>query len=180
MSAFGYGSSYSFKSGDFNPGFTQGMGQDPRQIVSKSGMDTGASSMKGATPMGAGGMPTLNTGSVSADPFGLNFNPTEESRRTYSDSINNLAYNLGDFGDFSGMASGQMANQYQQAFNSIAQEQKFNPISGATQSGTSAYYDNLRKGLQDRYQQWLNQMLQGGSFGLTGGGVSYGQRQGGF
>ena len=55
MSAFGYGSSYSFRDGSFMPGSSQGysgLGQDPRQIVSKSGID----SLKGAISNGGPGI----------------------------------------------------------------------------------------------------------------------------
>lgn len=77
MSVYGQGSAYSFKTGDFNPGFTNGMGQDPRQIVAKSGID----SMKGAEY--AGGAPRFpvpgmaqpgQRPAVAANPFGTMFN----------------------------------------------------------------------------------------------------------
>jgi hypothetical protein len=183
MSAFGYGSSYSFKNGDFNPGFTQGMGQDPRQIVSKSGMDTGMAS-KGAMSTGPAMNPTLAQGALSSDPFGTNFNPSAESGRpggmgimasTFTpaegllyeqDFMGNNYQNPGNW------SSGTMASNYQQAFNQLAFDRSL--------GGDAGYFNERQSSLQNRYQQWLNQMLQGGSFGLTGGGMSYGQRQGGF
>lgn len=186
MSAFGYGSSYSFKTGDYNPGFTQGMGQDPRQIVSKSGMNTGMSAQgasKGVSPMGPSAMPSLGVGQVSADPFGINFTPEASAGRPggmgitaanwsapegllyEQDLMGNAYQNPGNW------SSGATSSNYQQAFNQLAYDRSL--------GGDASYFDERQNSLQKRYQDWLNQMLQGGSFGLSGGGMSYGQRQGG-
>lgn len=182
MSAFGYGSSYSFKNGDFTPGFTQGMGQDPRQIVSKSGMDTGMSQQKGAMATGPASSPVLSGGGIAADPFGLNIKPSTPEKDPGGFNMNtptqqpfyNLAYNFGNFED-NQYASGNLAGQYQQAFNQLSYDRSL-PADPLAQGINNQFQSDLEK----RYQQWLNQMLQGGSFGLTGGGMSYGQRQGGF
>ncbi len=209
MSAFGYGSAYSFKTGDYNPGFTQGMGQDPRQIVAKSGID----SMKSGLPSGQSAAPVGS----SADPFGLNFasnpnpnldiaplfgNPAESNQLSFLglrqnvgnlslqnqgaqiagsaiNSVNPYAYYGGTPSDAgtSGFTAGQNAQNYQQAFdylNSARDRIGFNPTDGSGGDLSSSL--NMAMGnVKSRYQQWLDQMLRGGSFGLTGGGLSYGR-----
>lgn len=177
MSAFGYGSSYSFKTGDYNPGFTQGMGQDPRQIVAKSGIDS----------IGKGAMPSANasnpmSGAGGSDPYGINFNPSVPidpknvvaGASPLSLDMNpsgQLAYSAmpGAGFDFnnSQYAAGDLGNIYQGAFNQLAFESQ-----GSRQPGL---YSGYQQNLKSKYQQWLDQMLQGGSFGLTGGGLRYGQ-----
>lgn len=181
MSAFGYGSSYSFRNGDFNPGFTQGMGQDPRQIVSKSGID----SMKGTSSSMASANPTGS----SANPYGVNFNPDvsiDPGGITANAGKNPIDPNSGylnmqpagqlawsaipDMGlsfDNSKYAAGDLGSIYQGAFNQLAYESQGGHVPGM--------YEGYQKNLKSKYQQWLDQMLQGGSFGLTGGGTSYGR-----
>lgn len=69
MGAFGYGSSYSFKDGNLNPGMTDGMGQDPNLMNSSGGM----SSMKGSVSRQAASMPNLPMSGQASDPYGINF-----------------------------------------------------------------------------------------------------------
>jgi len=215
VSAFGYGSSYSFKTGDYNPGFTQGMGQDPRQIVAKSGID----SMKGASVSGPAQAPS---GMSSSDPFGINFsgskldpsldisplfgNPQESNQLSFLglrqnvgnlqnqhqsatiagsaiNDVNPYAYYGGTPGQYSNsqFTAGQNAESYQRAFdylNNARGRMNFNPIDGSG-GDLGSTLDMAMGNVKSRYQQWLDQMLRGGSFGLTGGGLSYG-RQGGF
>lgn len=179
MSAFGYGSSYSFKTGDYNPGFTQGMGQDPRQIVAKSGID----SMKSGLPTGQSAAPA-GTGS---DPYGINFNPQVSSDPggiTANPNLSALDPNFinmtpaGELAwsampgnqmsfDNSKYAAGDLGNIYQGAFDQLAFESQ--------SSRRPGLYEGYQQNLKNKYQQWLDQMLRGGSFGLTGGGLSYGQ-----
>lgn len=187
MSAFGYGSSYSFKNGDFNPGFTQGMGQDPRQIVSKSGID---SIQKGGMPSQQAAMPTLNgmNGPANAaDPYGVDFKAMAPNTDPgglrlsmdggSSDPFWDLAYSsLGSPGlnpfNESSFTGADVSSNYQKAYNQLTFDKSRAPQ-------MAGRYDTQITALQNRYQQWLNQMLKGGSFGLSGGGLSYGQRQGG-
>jgi len=180
VSAFGYGSSYSFKTGDYNPGFTQGMGQDPRQIVAKSGID----SMKSGLPSGQSAAPAGS----GADPYGINFNPqisSDPGGVSSNQNVQNfldpnylnmtpagqLAYSAmpgaGFQFDNSKYAAGDLGGIYQGAFNQLAFEGQ-----GSRQPGV---YEGYQQNLKNKYQQWLDQMLRGGSFGLTGGGLSYGQ-----
>lgn len=151
MSAFGYGSSYSFRDGSFMPGPSQGyggMGQDPRQIVSKSGID----SMKGAYSDPAR-MPVYTPGDRFSNPYGNTFNNNNVSADTAPLFGSNVSYdslrsNMGNiqnhsarlaagalgranpnaFGqgagspisfDPSGIAAGEMSNYYQQAYNML-------------------------------------------------------------
>ncbi len=218
MSAFGYGSSYSFKTGDYNPGFTQGMGQDPRQIVSKSGMDTGTSS-KGAMGSGPSSIPL----SGASDPYGLSFAANKDVNKDMdlaplfgnpgqSNQLSFLALrqNAGNLSDPSARIAGSAINtanpyaymgarptspdMFGQANAASNYEGAFNYLRAARNrlgggmgpndgngSSLGATLDAAGNSVQAQYQQWLDKMMQSGAFGLTGGGVSYGQRQqGGF
>ena len=225
MSAFGYGSSYSFRDGSFMPGPSQGyggMGQDPRQIVSKSGID----SLKGA--MSNGG-PGIRFEGQASNPYGETFGKSENvdlSRLTGSSGGSNGHFNYYDnsfFGlrnqgqagygndmgaqlaasalpsnqvywgggaptfDPSRVAAGEMSRYYNQAYNMLnagledIRTTGRNPYNEDPRTGVqlSTTYQAGMDNLQKTYQDWLNQMMGTGAFGLSGGPVSFGRPQGG-
>lgn len=189
------------------------MGQDPRQIVAKSGID---SQQRGATSSVGASLPSQGA-SGAADPFGLDFAKSADPKLDISplfgnpDQSNQLSFlalrqNVGNLGAFgpsaeiagsainqanpyayyggtpgnvsnSGFTAGQNAQNYQRAFdylNSARNRIGFNPTDGS--GGDLSSTLNMAIGnVKSKYQQWLDQMLQGGSFGLTGGGLRYGQ-----
>lgn len=220
MSAFGYGSSYSFRDGSFMPGPSQGyggMGQDPRQIVAKSGID----SLKGAISNGG---PGVRFEGQASNPYGEIFGTPGEvdlSRLTgksggnyYDNSYaglrnqgrvgygNDAAANLAASSlpgsqvywnsaapsfDPSKIAAGEMSNYYRQAYNMLnagledINTTGRNPYNEDPRTGVqlSTTYQAGINNLQKTYQDWLNQMMNTGAYGFSGGPVQYGKPQGG-
>lgn len=176
MSAFGYGSSYSFRDGSFMPGPSQGyssLGQDPRQIVSKSGID----SLKGAISNGG---PGVRFEGQASNPYGEIFGTpgdvdlsrlTGKSGANYYDNsfaglrtqgragygndmgamlaASSLPGNQVYWGgaaptfDPSKIAAGEMSNYYRQAYNMLNAG-----LADINATGRNPYNEDPRTGVQ--------------------------------
>jgi len=186
VSAFGYGSSYSFKDGNLNPGMTDGMGMDPRSIVPRSQVKGGLSS--GSAPLAPGAFDTTANGGIG-NPYGLNMNrevtqdpggltgggqmtadnPYGISGKDFwslAYAPNNFGIGVGQTGVSTGQyAAGDMGNMYQGAFDQLNYDQ--------TQAPGNSFFASQKNDLQKRYEDWIKQMMSGGGYGM-GGTTSYG------